>query len=432
MGKKKEKVVHIGEPSEKDKTDRRIIISENADGDFHGDMVILNPDSIREYYEESVYAQLIDILDRYCEETGTKLDISWENVKETLKLKRSEEKDKFNELLDLLLKDAEQKAHEEEKKATERPTKYSQAVTKLTENLPQLDFTGDTTEQDFIVSPKKSKKISLVTLVTDNTSLSDGSVTAFDNTVFNAVISFIEAGEQSFTLEQITNFIYYGDNTANRASAKQRKEVRASILKQMSFLIKVDYTQHLALNGIPLKDLTNEKGKVTDQRLTLKEFEVGNKVGYCLKDNNLPPEYVYAKDVKQIATVDARLLDTPQNLHLKSKDVVWRDYLMREIDTMSKNKTLYKASATVKAEYLKSHINKDKPDKKRDVRVMKVDTILLNCNIVFTTKKPRDERSDLLGRIMKLLEYYVSIGFISGCDIQRGKKNSIERYIIEM
>lgn len=294
--------------------------------------------------------------------------------------------------------------------ATGRPRRYSQSVTKLTENLPALDYSGDKTEQDFIVSPKKAKKLAKVTLITDNTSLAGRSILPFDNTVLNAVVSFIEAGEQVFTLEQITNFIYYGDNTDNRASKKQQEEVRASIRKQMSFLVNIDYTRHLTLNGVPLEEMSG-RGKLTDQRLPLKEIETTNRNGnavicYSLKDNDLPPEYIYCKDVKQLATVDARLLDTTQGLHLKSEDVVWRDYFIREIDTMRKKKSYS--------------------------RTMLIDTILQKCGITFTTKKPRDERSDLLKRFETLLQDFVSKKYIKEYGVKRGKRNVIEGYDIEL
>lgn len=355
---------------------------------------------------------LIDSIDKYCSETGEKLDISWDKVKGYLTLNDLKQEEEFHKLLKSIIEeDRKSRAEQEEKTRTtsHRPTKYSQSVTKLTEDIPQLDFSGERTEEEFRISKRKAK-IKTVTLITDNTYLQGKGVLHFDNTVLNAVISFIEEGETQFTLEQITNFVYYGDNTASKAGKKQMNDVRNSLRKQMFFPVTVDYTQHLQMNNTPIGKLGGS-GKITDQRLPLKEFELTNRNGnvvicYALKEKDLPPEYIYCKDVDQMSTVPANLLDTPQDLHLKPEDVVWRDYFIRNIDTMKKVKKFS--------------------------RTMTVDKILEKCGITFKTKKPRDEKSKLLNRFEILLNDFKRKKFIKGFSVKRGKRNVIEGYEIEL
>ena len=279
----------------------------------------------------------------------------------------------------------------------------------MTEDIPQLDFSGEKTEEKFRISKRKAK-IKTVTLITDNTYLQGEGVLQFDNTVLNAVISFIEEGEKQFTLEQITNFVYYGDNTASKAGTKQMTEVRNSLRKQMFFPVTIDYTQHLQMNNTPIGKMGGS-GKLMDQRLPLKEFELTNRNGnvvicYAIKEQDFPPEYIYCKDVDQMSTVPANLLDTPQDLHLKPEDVVWRDYFIRNIDTMKKVKKFS--------------------------RIMTVDKILEKCGITFKTKKPRDEKSKLLSRFEILLNDFKRKKFIKDFSVKRGKRNTIEGYEIEL
>ena len=354
-------------------------------------------------------------LKQYNKDSGDDIEVSWEEAKRYITLRDLKEITDFTEFVKFIKgireQETQEKKEEQKRRPVYRPTKYSQPVTKVTENLPRLDFTGDTTEKDFRVSAKSSKKrkdkVSLVSLMTDNTALTSLGITYFDNVVLSAVVSFIEAGESTFTLEQITNLIYYGDNTESKAGKSQQEKVRKSLNKQMALLVDIDYTEHLQLNGVPIKELGG-KGRIKDQRLPLKEFKMTNRNGnivicYSLKENDLPPEYIYAKDVKQIATVDARLLDTPQDLHLREKDLVWRDYFIRNIDTMKKDKKY-------------SH-------------TMLIETILTKCNISLTT---RDERSKLLKRFEILLSDFQRKGFIKGYKVRRGKKKVIDAYEIEL
>ncbi len=401
----------IAESTPQDATDEKIIISEDKGKDFDGDMVIINPDAVKREYGDSIYTRLLDALSRYCEDTGTKLNISEERIKKALTLKDLDDKTEFNELLRTILTEFRDAVLEEEhkKQSGYRPTKYSQLVTKVTDELPQLDFTEDETKHQYVVSKKHAKKECVVLLATDNTALTERGISQFDNSVFNTVCSFIDAGETKFTLAQIANYLHHGDDTISKAGKGQQERVQKSINKQMGLLMDIDYTQHLMLNGVSIQEL-GRTGIAKRARLPLTEYQIKNGdvvegIGYTV--DKLPPEYEYAKDVKQIATVDACLLDVPVELHMREKDIVWRDYIIREIDTMKKNRTYSRDTD--------------------GVPVLKVDTLFEKCGIIAETRKARYE---LLKRIEILLSDYMRKNDFYSYERKLGKNRRVDGYRI--
>ena len=153
-------------------------------------------------------------------------------------------------------------------------------------------------------------------------------LTKFDKSVLNAVFSEIEAGNTTFTSKQVA--IQNTQNSKPRPNAVGA--YTKSIDKMRTIVHKINATEHLEMNGYNLEEMgikkVEKEGYLLPVEGTIITMNNGEKVkGYQLIKR--PVLLDYAKDTKQILTVDNKVLDIPVN---KSETIlIMRDYLIQQI-----------------------------------------------------------------------------------------------------
>ena len=153
-------------------------------------------------------------------------------------------------------------------------------------------------------------------------------ITKFDKTVMSAVYSIIEAGNTSFTSKQVA--IHYTQNS--RPSPNTVGAVTKSIEKLSTIKHRLDVTEHYKMMGVDLDEMGVEEVKRGGYLLPVEDIEITMNNGAKVKGYSLikrPVLLDYAKDTKQIHTVDVEVLDVPVNK--TEKVVIMRDYLIQQI-----------------------------------------------------------------------------------------------------
>ena len=215
-----------------------------------------------------------------------------------------------------------------------KPKQHIFNLTKAGRKLFSNDVSAQQLKQvSFDISPTRGRRskpaLYMVNVDLDGISTQDN-LTEFDGGVFNSVISVIaENAVPVFTAKQIAQHYYYGDNPNNsNPSAQQVGAVTKSLEKMRKVDIKIDYTDHMRLNG----KLTDEEGfEVEDYFLPSRKHHIttGGNTITAYEVMRTPPLQRYAEDVNQISRVPASALNVPVNLD-EGKAVV-RDYVLREI-----------------------------------------------------------------------------------------------------
>lgn len=215
-----------------------------------------------------------------------------------------------------------------------RPKQHVFNLTKAGRKL----FSNTTTAQQlkqvsFDITPTRGRNrkpnLFIVNVDLDGISTQEN-LTEYDGGVFNSVISVIsESPAPIFTAKQIATHYYYGDNPSNNnPSAQQVGAVTKSLEKMRKADIKIDYTDHMRLNG-KLKE--GESFAVEDYFLPSRKLHIttGGNTILAYEVMRTPPLQRYAEDVNQISRISASALNVPVNLD-EGKAVV-RDYILREI-----------------------------------------------------------------------------------------------------
>ena len=153
-------------------------------------------------------------------------------------------------------------------------------------------------------------------------------LTKFDRSVINAVFSVIEAGNTTFTSKQVA----IQNTQTEKPSPNTVGAYTKSIEKMQAIVHKIDATEHYEQNGVDLEGMGVKKVEHTGYLLPVEGITItmnnGTKVnGYRLIKN--PILLDYAKDVKQIHTVDNEVLNVP--VRLDETALLIRDYLIQQI-----------------------------------------------------------------------------------------------------
>lgn len=215
-----------------------------------------------------------------------------------------------------------------------KPKQHIFNLTKAGRKLFSNDVSAQQLKQvSFDISPTRGRRsrpaLYMVNVDLDGISTQDN-LTEFDGGVFNSVISVIaESSVPVFTAKQIATHYYYGDNpNDSNPSTQQVGAVTKSLEKMRKVDIKIDYTDHMRLNGKLGED---ERFEVEDYFLPSRKLHIttGGNTITAYEVMRTPPLQRYAEDVNQISRVPASALNVPVNLD-EGKAVV-RDYVLREI-----------------------------------------------------------------------------------------------------
>lgn len=239
----------------------------------------------------------------------------------------------------------------------------------LEDTKGQLKLTIDTT-------PATGKKQVEVLYSLDFTSLENVSITRklepYDKRVYLAVAAIFNDGYDVMSLQQIYNAMGY----TGRMSATDIKKINAAITKMNGAHIYID---NLAEHNAYKYDHFKYDGVLLPME-RIQAVINGQPVEAAIHIFREPPMVSFARERKQITTLDIKLLDTP--LSKTNANIQLEDYLLEQIAHIKKgkirNKMLYK-------------------------------TIYEKAGI--TQKKQRQRAPE---KIKQLLDHYVKCGHIKG------------------
>lgn len=171
----------------------------------------------------------------------------------------------------------------------------------------------------------------------ENIKITGKELTAFDKTVFNAICTLFEAGNQLFTPQMVYRAIH-GMTNSERITVERgtlipiinsiENGIRKRIIINATEQIKKFY-QNVSTGNYEGYFLPLEKVTVKNNGQTLE----------CYKFIKMPPLYSYSKNIKQIISVDIKLLDSRNALKNSPEVATIREYLIQRIETEKYRKT---------------------------------------------------------------------------------------------
>lgn len=227
------------------------------------------------------------------------------------------------------------------------------------------------------VSPKNAKKDSYVILAIDQSNVKTSKyLTGEHKAVLNAVNSIIEAGNDKFTLSSLYEQIYQ----KTPKQAYQLEELKKKVDELRGTLIAIDYTEHMKMNGYQLGKFTVESNALS---LTKATTLINGTERTVYKITQLPPTYQYAKDCKQIITIEKKYLETGNVTNTKQANRI-KEYIVERIAVSKGSK---KMSTTIKYEEIyevyaeASDIDISDMDRKRKGKARNITRSLLDAFI---------------------------------------------------
>lgn len=227
------------------------------------------------------------------------------------------------------------------------------------------------------VSPKNAKNDSYVILAIDQSNVKTSKyLTGEHKAVLNAVNSIIEAGNDKFTLSSLYEQIYQ----KTPKQAYQLEELKKKVDELRGTLITIDYTQHMKMNGSQLGKFTVESNALSLVKATAL---INGTERTVYKITQLPPTYQYAKDCKQIITIEKKYLETGNVTNTKQANRI-KEYIVERIAVSKGSKNM---STTIKYEEIyevyaeASDIDISDMDRKRKGKARNITRSLLDAFI---------------------------------------------------
>lgn len=207
--------------------------------------------------------------------------------------------------------------------------------------LLEYDTKGQLTFQRYNVAKKGSKEPVDILYSLDFTGLENVSITRklepYDKRVYLAVAARFNAGYDVMTIQQIYNDMGY----TGRAGASDIRKINAALTKMRGAQLYIDnLAEHKTYEAYA-------HFKYDGALLPMERIQAivnGQTAEAAIHLFREPPMVSFARERKQITTVDIRLLNTP--LNKTNGNIALEDYLIEEIAKIKKgsrsNKMLYK------------------------------------------------------------------------------------------
>lgn len=190
----------------------------------------------------------------------------------------------------------------------------------------EADITPTDTDKGY--QPKEYITFVSLTCIDDEGVKYPKNLTAFDQSVFNAIFTKVKNdGHKYFTVNEITRIVYGIPKNGN-PSRGQKSAVTKSIKKMRVLLISIDWSEHLRLNGKPSNDISVV---IEDYFLPARQVTAkinGNTVE-CLYLTAYPNLWEYSETVNQIITYPIEATYLPMNM--TPDRILIRDYLLERI-----------------------------------------------------------------------------------------------------
>ncbi len=286
----------------------------------------------------------------------------------------------IDELLILVYKKLNKKIQEIESLSSIIPKNYIMPNNRLINKMAK-DEAHYNKEFDLRINGGNKKEIlTKVSLNYDDDNIQiydkDKRFTPYDRSVHNSICSLYEAGNINFTPEQVYRCMN-GLDDGQYVSPQSVGAITRSLDKTRHLYARVDYTDEAKAYNKDTNSCIIEDYILSAKKVTLEAG--GEKVtGYKL--NSKPILYHYAQITGQVLTVPSKLLNTKECLNSTPEVIVIREYLIRRIEVMKRNK---KQSNKILFNSIYEEINNIEPTKEK-------------------AKKVRDTITKLLGRFKEL------------------------------
>lgn len=159
-------------------------------------------------------------------------------------------------------------------------------------------------------------------------------ITQYDRIVNNAVSTIYEAGNNIFTPQMVYRAIN-GLTKNEKVSLQAVTEVTNSLDKLSKIRCKIDWTNEAKARGINIQSGTIEENILETKKIIV---TVAGRTIEAYKLLDKPILYFYAQKTKQVITVPVTLLQTKQFIKNTKDVIIIREYLIRRIEILKKNK----------------------------------------------------------------------------------------------
>jgi len=233
----------------------------------------------------------------------------------------------------------------------------------------------------------------------------NNSIGLFDRTVFNAIVSLYDAGNNVITVDMIINAMR-GNSLKAHPSEDQRDQVLSSVRKLSTLRMTIN-TDQCKDYYEGLQSLATE-GSVLYTKFVKANYN-NNTWDAAIQIIEAPLMFQYAKAVGQIARTDIKLLNCP--IQNTKENILLQNYLYNRILSMSKSSL-------------------------PNYKTILLETILTEIGITRESLTPsyfRTKKASVVKNTIKILDYWKAEGFIKKYDPvteTKGKNPSIIKFVI--
>ncbi|MGG3803475.1 hypothetical protein [Metabacillus fastidiosus] len=259
-----------------------------------------------------------------------------------------------------------------------RPQKHIIPNNKLANGMMKMTENYDLTYDLEVGGRKKIYSAVSLNYNDDNIQIfeKDKRFTPYDRSVHNAVCSIFEAGNTHFTTDQVYRCMN-GLDDKQFVSPQAAGAITKSLDKSRRINVRIDYTNEFKernkddIDIQKVEEFVMEDYVLPAKKVTLKAG--GKEVsGYQL--NNKPILYEYAQITNQVLTVPSKLLNTKDVIKSTQEVIVIREYLIRRIEVMKRNKN---QTNKITLEKIYKEIDHSEPNKDKSKAVRNILTKLL-------------------------------------------------------
>lgn len=230
------------------------------------------------------------------------------------------------------------------------PEKHMIPNNRLIQKLMSGDVREGTSE--LIVSGARRKEIiTLVDINYDDEDIrirdKDKRFTNKHRSVYNALASIWEAGNEFFTANQVYRCMN-GFNNTEKVSDKWVDEVTKLIDENRKIYARIDYTKEAKSNNAKVDKYIVEDYIISAKKVTL---AAGGTTVEGYKFNSKPILYEYAQVSKQVYTVPSYLLNIKDYLANTPETAIMKDYFIISIEWMNSKKNPRSRNLTLKSIY---------------------------------------------------------------------------------
>lgn len=233
------------------------------------------------------------------------------------------------------------------------------------------------------------KAVAFLDYENEHTSITGKPLTAFDKTVHNAICTLYEAGNSIFTLEMVYRAMNGLTNSERITEERGTLEpIRESIEAGRHKIFKINAEEQIKKYYPKIKKVVYESYFLPLEKVTA-IMHNGEEPIECYRLLKAPPLYEYSKNIKQVISVDIKLLNSKKSVKNSRSVAVIREYLIKRISSMKNGK---------------AGINN---------RNIKYDTLFEETGIE-AEQLTQTQRNRKREQVKKLLDHFITVNFITG------------------